>query len=677
MGSPMDSTGSRESELLSTADSPDTTTSSSDLNESSPRSNNSDEPPPGRAMRVLRIILEEEFDVRLGISEPPEDMIDAVSECLDRISLSLQHQRSLGFLVPLNSFPLSADTSGTTTLTSAGTNNGKTTTGARKRGASDTGEDGEDDLQDEDLDDDEGGACVGSNVKKAKIEQYPCPLRKRNPLRFNIRDWEYCAKTPFKSMPVLKKHIKNYHCQTHFTYKCVRCHGTFPKPEDLAAHLRQDSDKMCQACDREGSPSSLGDDTFSAQVGERLRNRAEHFDWSSLWKALFPRDKPKDIPSPDFEPAVELHEVFYEYKTGLTELQDRLATGLDAVLPKLPMHNLERPPSDIPRSLHIFSIFDQFMEDVFQKSRAQAGISSAHPRPRRPLIRSPSEIPTSSVARGPSSSRAPSATTSPRPSSTLSASTNSGSRSIFPRLTDQPTPGQSSRTSSPTTPLRNFSTPILGHSPLIRSHSRRDFVMESAFNQSRPPPDQFSSPPSMASFPPNPPSVNHPDLSSVFNTPHSLAAEQTTAQFRRQGFRTPHSHPHAHPQLQSNQGTNGPGTSGFGSPAFSSGDNNIEFLSAGMLPWSPPSLSYSAPCQPVIPDSLANPNGYGYLRNMEAMRDVEHAGNQDNEQSLDAMIMSGSDAATSWMASGGEGYTGMSGGNSNGFGNLGHGGSST
>lgn len=33
---------------------------------------------------------------------------------------------------------------------------------------------------------------------------YPCPYRKRNPARFNIRDYEDCARAPFDSIRALK-----------------------------------------------------------------------------------------------------------------------------------------------------------------------------------------------------------------------------------------------------------------------------------------------------------------------------------------------------------------------------------------------------------------------------------------------------------------------------------------
>jgi len=187
-----------------------TMTGLSDADAESPKSFNGDEAQPERAIRVLRTILGEEFDLRLGISEPPKDMVEAVTECLDQISLSRQQHRCRGFIVPIASIPVSADTPTETTSSSGGTDaSGKSRVNGKKRAASGSGGGEEDGAPDEDGDREEGGAACFDpsglgNRKKAKIELFPCPFRKRNPTKFNIREWEYCAKAPFRSITELK-----------------------------------------------------------------------------------------------------------------------------------------------------------------------------------------------------------------------------------------------------------------------------------------------------------------------------------------------------------------------------------------------------------------------------------------------------------------------------------------
>jgi len=83
----------------------------------------------------------------------------------------------------------------------------------------------------------------------------------------------------------------------------MRCHTSFASQEELKVHARLDSDKMCEIrSDREGSPSVSKDETVSSKVGERLRSRAEHFNWEGIWLALFPNDHPNEIPKPGMSP---------------------------------------------------------------------------------------------------------------------------------------------------------------------------------------------------------------------------------------------------------------------------------------------------------------------------------------------------------------------------------------
>ncbi|KAK4448652.1 hypothetical protein QBC34DRAFT_495059, partial [Podospora aff. communis PSN243] len=209
------SPGRQESEPSPPADSPETAKSSSDAEGSSTTSGKSDEANIGRAMRVLRAILREEFNLRLGISEPPEDMIEAVLLCLDSISSSLDRRREFIFEISL-----AGDTADTGTFMSTGASQGGGTGGAggaAKQATTKRNDDDDNMEHDEDLEDGNNGARLGpslfQNQTVAKTHWFPCPLRKKNPLQYNIREWEFCAKAPFKSMTELKKHVRSFHCQ--------------------------------------------------------------------------------------------------------------------------------------------------------------------------------------------------------------------------------------------------------------------------------------------------------------------------------------------------------------------------------------------------------------------------------------------------------------------------------
>jgi len=58
--------------------------------------------------------------------------------------------------------------------------------------------------------------------------------------------------------------------------------------------MRQDRYRMCQAS--ELNPTT--DETVSPSMERKLRSRAEHFDWNTLWIGLFPEDRPENIPDP-------------------------------------------------------------------------------------------------------------------------------------------------------------------------------------------------------------------------------------------------------------------------------------------------------------------------------------------------------------------------------------------
>lgn len=50
---------------------------------------------------------------------------------------------------------------------------------------------------------DSGEICL-DKIESAKFRGYPCPFRRRNPIRFNIRDHENCGRRPFLDMSELK-----------------------------------------------------------------------------------------------------------------------------------------------------------------------------------------------------------------------------------------------------------------------------------------------------------------------------------------------------------------------------------------------------------------------------------------------------------------------------------------
>ncbi|KAK4454177.1 hypothetical protein QBC34DRAFT_433766 [Podospora aff. communis PSN243] len=242
-------------------------------------------------------------------------------------------------------------------------------------------DEGPDDLNDEDPDEDGGGAITEPqmtfNRKKPKtVKHYPCPFRMRDPIRFNLRDYEYCWKSPFRSITELKKHLIKYHVEHTISFRCVRCNKRFDRVEDRERHMRQEP-RCSSVRDMSHPNEDQGGYEITPEVVDKLRSRAEHFDWTRLWYTLFPRDKPQDIPSPVFEPPVELTEFESEYQSTRPELRDRLSRALETLLSQTgSMSQVSATtPTDMSEALE--NVVEEFLGDLSQKLRAVA-VPSQH-----------------------------------------------------------------------------------------------------------------------------------------------------------------------------------------------------------------------------------------------------------------------------------------------------------
>ncbi|KAK4218615.1 hypothetical protein QBC37DRAFT_274665 [Rhypophila decipiens] len=153
---------------------------------------------------------------------------------------------------------------------------------------------------------------------------YSCPYRKRNPLRFNVRDKNVCATHSFTDMSQLKKHIRAHHPPVQRSaglFSCPRCCQGFPVKDDLDGHLRQAV--MCSVADDQGGANP--EDGITGKIITSLEARtvkAKIDNWDSLWKLLFPHDQ--EIPDPAFIPVMEIFDFAAESKKFLQQLQDLL-----------------------------------------------------------------------------------------------------------------------------------------------------------------------------------------------------------------------------------------------------------------------------------------------------------------------------------------------------------------
>ncbi|KAH6611755.1 hypothetical protein B0J18DRAFT_82561 [Chaetomium sp. MPI-SDFR-AT-0129] len=196
--------------------------------------------------------------------------------------------------------------------------------------------------------------------------QFSCPFRKRNPVRFNVRESQSCAVQPFPDMPQLKRHVKNFHKQSAtLPFTCQRCRCAMGSQKALDDHISVGRDLIC---DPQAVPSSADpEDGITAGLEEALNGRkagSKIDSWESLWNLLFPKDH--EIPEPDFMPPVELDEVYARLNAGQVEFQLELR-----IQEALELYSDART---------VLNIFRNHLDSVFEACRIRPGGAANHRR---------------------------------------------------------------------------------------------------------------------------------------------------------------------------------------------------------------------------------------------------------------------------------------------------------
>lgn len=158
-------------------------------------------------------ILKQQYGVDAGYQLPLK-VQDAVNRCLEDVSTAVHEDH------PRWSLPsYSSESFRTSTIGSDSSSRNSTqysdpwSTSSRKRNSRQAGNDDDDSSRgggaDDDSRRDENDAPSNDGQrKKMKVrketETFPCPFRRRNPVLFNIRDHEHCARKPFNDASELK-----------------------------------------------------------------------------------------------------------------------------------------------------------------------------------------------------------------------------------------------------------------------------------------------------------------------------------------------------------------------------------------------------------------------------------------------------------------------------------------
>ncbi|KAK4096593.1 hypothetical protein N658DRAFT_346966 [Parathielavia hyrcaniae] len=162
--------------------------------------------------------------------------------------------------------------------------------------------------------------------------QFACPFRKRNPVRFNVRDFKNCALQPFPDMSQVKRHVKNFHKPlVILPFTCQRCRLAMGSQEALDRHVSVPTELICTP---QRVPSSADpEDGITPGIEEILNDRkagTKIDTWQSLWRLLFTGDADSEIAEADFVPPTELEEVYAEFNTDhrMRQLQGCIQQGL-------------------------------------------------------------------------------------------------------------------------------------------------------------------------------------------------------------------------------------------------------------------------------------------------------------------------------------------------------------
>ncbi|KAM7215170.1 hypothetical protein V8F06_009488 [Rhypophila decipiens] len=164
-----------------------------------------------------------------------------------------------------------------------------------------------------------------------------CPYRKRNPLRFNVREYQSCASQQYPDISQLKRHVKVFHKQRPVE-RCPRCKKGFGTKEEVERHLLVPSN---QICDVKALPSPDPEDGINDAIEDCLNGRKANTkidSWESLWYLLFPGDA--QPPDPGYHQVREHFELEQYLLQQVPESENELRLRL---LPMFESFNLTNP----------------------------------------------------------------------------------------------------------------------------------------------------------------------------------------------------------------------------------------------------------------------------------------------------------------------------------------------
>ncbi|KAG6361688.1 hypothetical protein INS49_009916 [Diaporthe citri] len=291
--------------------------------------------------RIAASILREGYGVRAAKTTVPLKVQDAVERCLQEVSTTVQKEHppwALPQYRPRDPRPYAGD-SDSQSRTSEVASDPEVPANRTRYGVS-SGEDEDPfayDNSKESLYQKLYGFGSGGRGMRARLHEasrpYSCPFRKRNPVMFNVRDHEHCAKRPFFGMQELKHHIRTYHRACGPPHSCPRCKAGFQNSSDLSEHLMVPVEQMCEP--NSAAPDNVIEDGITEEMDRALAERTPRHSvktWEQIWKLLFPQDV--SALDSEYLPVVEMVEMEQKLDDSQAELRADLSESLRKLLPE-------------------------------------------------------------------------------------------------------------------------------------------------------------------------------------------------------------------------------------------------------------------------------------------------------------------------------------------------------
>ncbi|RSL70035.1 hypothetical protein CEP54_001984 [Fusarium duplospermum] len=169
-----------------------------------------------------------------------------------------------------------------------------------------------------------------SERKRARVINFSCPYRRRNPRMFNVRDFSTCAHHSFSSITLVKRHVMSAHQAKDFVFQCATCSTWFRTKKALDSHS---NNRTCYSM-----PLLVVDQHdrgITEEMANILRDRRgdiKVLDWEALWRTIFPSSQ--GIVAPDYVPIIEHDEGREQFYRGLSELDPNTTLKVRRVLSK-------------------------------------------------------------------------------------------------------------------------------------------------------------------------------------------------------------------------------------------------------------------------------------------------------------------------------------------------------